>query len=695
MLPAGNLAMVQQKVYTNAAATMNIAIIFLTFNSILNFSFNYIYSFFIVATAVILIIFTHLFFTKSRPLLSRYMLVLVSLAAIVGLNITEGLIAGNYLYILVFLIMANFLFSYQEKKHIIIVYCCIFISLLIIFTLSPIHSQLQKMNSRDELINFSINLSASFIFTSIFSYRLIRRNHNNIIAAEQQGQFLHTIYNSSLDAVFVIDGTTDCITDCNQNSLQLFEIKNNKQIIDQPMHLLFAAPFNSNTVHPELYMPDKPWQGEADCITTTGKVFAGYVSVVPFMNNSVIFKKISILDISDIRQVQNQLIVAKEKAEDAARAKSRFLSNMSHELRTPLNGIIGSANLLLLEEGLPEKLSAHSALLKYSSEHMLGLVNDVLDFSKIEAGKMELDETAFEPKRFIHHLYEMFKPQFDDKKLQFWYELDEELADITLMGDTVRIRQVLSNILSNACKFTMQGQVVLRVRLQDTNADACTLYFEVADTGPGVSAGKQEVIFESFGQADTATTRKFGGTGLGLAISKRIVEMYEGELQVKDNIGRGSCFYFTLTLRKNADITATVKVINNESLAALNGLRLLIAEDNAVNMMIAVRFLEKWGIQPVQAKNGKEALQQFNPGSFDILLVDLEMPEMDGYELVAAVKKKDAHVPVIAFTAALYENMVADLLAKGFSDYLQKPFRPADLHHKVAFHTQRLPISEA
>jgi CheY-like chemotaxis protein len=357
---------------------------------------------------------------------------------------------------------------------------------------------------------------------------------------------------------------------------------------------------------------------------------------------------------------------------------------MSHELRTPLNGIIGTANLLLDEASMPEQ-KEHFSLLKYSSEHMLNLINDVLDISKIEAEMMHLEKSSFNLKIFFDKIQSLYTNQFAIKKIQLLFEIDERL-DRYFLGDETRLSQVLSNLISNALKFTDTGKVVVAANLINANSKQASIYFSVKDTGMGITEQQQKIIFNSFTQADTTTTRKFGGTGLGLAISKSIIELYKGELKVESIKGAGSNFYFTIKL----DLQLNNKNFVNEhivsTLVSLENVKVLIAEDNQVNMLIARKFLHKWNVIPAEALNGVEALDMFHKSDFDILLIDLEMPEKDGYETVAAIRELNKEIPVIAFTAAVYDNMHADLVSKGFTDYIQKPFRPEDLHRKLSMY---------
>jgi signal transduction histidine kinase/CheY-like chemotaxis protein len=388
-------------------------------------------------------------------------------------------------------------------------------------------------------------------------------------------------------------------------------------------------------------------------------------------------------------KMTNQLKIEKDKAENDKKAKTIFLSNMSHELRTPLNGIIGTTNLLL-QENLNTEIRQQLDLLKYSSEHMLEVINDILDFNKIEAGKLQIDRNIFNLQYLIERTSAVFRQQFDNKQLSFIVEFDERLNQEVISDDT-RLNQILNNLISNALKFTRQGVVKLSVQLISSSSYIMVVSFTVIDTGIGIPKNKLSEIFKSFTQANPTTNREFGGTGLGLTISKKLVEMLGGDLKVKSVEGKGSQFYFTLPIKINNNKRNFVNEQTVKELKSLQGKKILVAEDNKINMMVTKRFLEKWEIEIKEAKNGLEALELFKEYDFDLLLIDLEMPVMDGYEAIIEIRKIDPKIPAIAFTAAVFDDMKRKLTGNGFTDYLSKPFRPEELHNKIQEYT--FPVS--
>jgi signal transduction histidine kinase/CheY-like chemotaxis protein len=384
-------------------------------------------------------------------------------------------------------------------------------------------------------------------------------------------------------------------------------------------------------------------------------------------------------------QMTIQLTLQKEKAEAASRTKSLFLSNMSHELRTPLNGIIGSTNLLLQEQK-DGVINQQLEVLKYSSEHMLVIINDILDFNKIEAGKLQLDRNIFNLQHLISKIATIFRQQFEAKQVSFFVEFDDRL-DKEVIADDTRLTQVISNLISNALKFTHQGEVRFAIRLESSTSDVMMVSFSVSDTGIGIPENKMDAIFMSFTQADTKTNRQYGGTGLGLTISRKIVEMSGGKLKVESIVEKGSRFFFTIPIRVIQSKKSFINETTLKQLRPLKGIQVLLAEDNKINMLVARRFLNNWNVNIKEATNGLEAVELFKSNSFDLILMDLEMPVMDGYEAMAEIRKVNINIPAIAFTASVFDNMKTKLLSAGFNDFISKPFRPEELHGKIESHT--------
>jgi PAS domain S-box-containing protein len=627
------------------------------------------------------------YFGSRRKLETGRIIAVVNLNLyLIVISYIEGLKAGEYLFYFPYFLVLTFVVSIRRNsRELFIVYAITVIASLICLKLSPYTNNVQVINEALYIRLYSSNLVISLCMTIIFSYSILRVNKDNEVAILQEKKFGDTIFNTSLDGVFIIYSQTGIIASCNHRALELFDVHEKRDIEGSHIENWFDEDHirQFKSIEKTISEETQSWQGELAFATKTGRTFHGYVSAAPFSYKDVRYTKISILDVSHVKMTEFELMKAKEKAEVAAKAKSRFLSNMSHELRTPLNGIIGASNLLVQEEHLPSQ-KAHLDILKFSSEHMMMLINDILDYNKIEAGKLELAEAPVNIKVFIQQVSTQFASQVKAKGLEFKTDIDDRL-DAEFITDETRLNQVLSNLLSNSIKFTHSGKITLAVRKLFASSTKATIQFIVMDTGIGIPRNKHREIFETFTQADVNTTRKYGGTGLGLAITKKIVNKFNSDLLLESEEGKGSAFHFTVELKINESRPRYIHEDNAAQLRQLPGIRVLIAEDNPVNLAIAKRFLLKWGIEVTEATNGREAVEKFRKGEFELLLIDLEMPEMDGATALREIRKLNHNIPVVAFTAAVYDNMQEDLLQKGFTDFIHKPFRPVELHSKITY----------
>ncbi|HKH63703.1 MAG TPA: ATP-binding protein [Flavitalea sp.] len=638
------------------------------------------------------------FFLLSYYLNSRRRLEIGRIASVINVNLylivisyVEGLRASEYLLFFPYFLVLTFVVSIRRNyKELVLVYSLTVASLLVCFKISPMTNDIQLMSDIVYTKLSNAILAISFILTIIFSYAILRVNKDNEVAILEEKKFGDTIYNTSLDGVFIIFSQSNIVASCNNRALELFGVKDKREIEGTQIENWFDEDHvkKFNSIEQAISAESRNWQGELAFNTKGGQIFFGYVSVVPFSYKDVRYTKVSILDISNVKMAEFELMKSKEKAETASKVKSRFLSNMSHELRTPLNGIIGASNLLLQEDHLPAQKD-HLDILRFSSEHMMLLINDILDFNKIEAGKLELSEVPVNMLEFARKVISQFEGQITVKGLQFQKDIDDRL-DMELFTDETRLYQILSNLLSNAIKFTNQGSISFEVKKLLRSSTKATIQFVVKDSGIGIPKSKHKEIFDSFTQADIDTTRKYGGTGLGLAIIKKLISMFNSELVLESEEGKGSMFYFTLELRINEDRKAFINEEKARSLQMLTGVRVLIAEDNPVNLSVAKKFMSKWGIEVHEATNGREAVEKFHANEYDVLLIDLEMPEMDGATAVKEIRQVNNAIPAVAFTAAVYDNMQADLLQKGFTDFIHKPFRPEDLHAKISFHVDMM-----
>ncbi|MCC6287550.1 MAG: response regulator [Chitinophagaceae bacterium] len=606
-----------------------------------------------------------------------------------GISYVEGLRAGEHMYYFPFLLALIFVIDIQKDyEELIMTALVTFITAAMIFILAPYVSTIQTISNEQYSGLFSLNLSLSLVLTASFTYYILTTLEKNEYKILDEKRFKDTMYDTSLDGLFIVDVNSLIITDCNKRAIEIFNYKHKDEIIGTPAKDLLGNKMEEHIMvqAKQQFTKKSPWYGNMDFFRNDNAPFFAYVNIVPFSFSEFNYCKISILDITEIKIAEFEILKAKERAEKAAQVKSRFLSNMSHELRTPLNAIIGTTNLILQEEYLPSQRQSFEVL-KYSSEHMMQLVNDILDFSKIEAGKMEIENAPFNLKAFMQKIVSSFTAPVSSKNLGFKIDIDSQ-SDTEIYGDETRLHQVMNNLLANAIKFTEKGTIGIEVKLKNTTSSNTDIYFAITDTGIGIPQNKIRQIFESFMQADIETTRKFGGTGLGLAISKKIIDQMGGELHVDSNVGVGSCFYFTLSFKMDRKQKAYVDEDRLKSLSGLDGITVLLAEDNPINMIVAKRFLQKWNIEVIEAENGARAVELFYQNKPDILLVDLEMPEMDGAQTVSAIRKTHPQIPIIAFTAATYENIREDLLSKGFNDYMPKPFKPEELYKKLLQYMQ-------
>ena len=407
------------------------------------------------------------------------------------------------------------------------------------------------------------------------------------------------------------------------------------------------------------------------------------------IKNVLISSLIVLLFVFFIRSSLQRVIMMlkdKEIAEHKANVKTKFLSTMSHEIRTPMNAVIGLSNILIQEDPRKDQLE-NLQTLKFSADMLLALINDILDFSKIEAGKITFEQINFDLHSLVRNINQSIAIRVKDKEIALKVEIDPSVPHF-VVSDPIRLSQILTNLMGNAIKFTTKGSVTIKLSTIKQADGNSKVRFEVIDTGIGIPRDKFSTIFRSFSQADTATTRKYGGTGLGLSITKRLLELQNSKIRLKSEVGKGSTFYFDLQLEigKVEESPSSFSEQRDSTLLAsgLSGAEVLLVEDNRINVIVASKFLKKWGIAVDVAENGQIALEKLQEKDYHAVLMDLDMPVLDGYEATRKIRQfsdpKFQSLPIIALSASALSDFRVKAFEAGMNEFVTKPFDPLDLH---------------
>ena len=425
------------------------------------------------------------------------------------------------------------------------------------------------------------------------------------------------------------------------------------------------------------------------------------LSVVKNLDGEIVGSIGIVHDVSSQKKVQNMLLESKKVAEAASEAKTMFLANMSHEVRTPMNTILGMVGLTLDTELTVEQRD-NLLTVKNAADILLSLLNDILDLSRVEAGKIQLENIEIEIERIVSSVCKTMDILARNKGLSLRWVVDEDVP-LMVKGDPVRVRQILVNLINNAVKFTKEGIILVEVKVKKREGDQCELLFAVKDQGIGIETDKQEAIFDVFTQEDASTTRQFGGTGLGLSICKKLLELMHGRIWVESSKGKGSTFYFLIpyVIVKKDDIPEALreesieaqlmaqitKKKSEEQASRITQLNILLAEDNLVNQKMTQRILEKRGWRVVVANNGQEVLDMMEQQTFDLILMDAQMPVMDGFESTMNVRKKEEgtgkRIPIVALTARAMSGDRNKCLDAGMDGYVSKPIERDQLFETI------------
>ncbi len=467
----------------------------------------------------------------------------------------------------------------------------------------------------------------------------------------------------------------------NDAAIHLFSIQNDWAGVKFDDFILEKKSFTDEVI-PKL-KERKGWIGELNA-TTRNRTFPVGCEILPFEASQVSNGGYYIIlrDITERKQAIKKLVDAKDVAENNMKIRQQFLANMSHEVRTPMNAIIGLSNLLL-DGKLVGKQKEFANSIKLSADNLLVIINDILDISKIESGKLTIESVSFNFYKLIEGVKSIFKHKIEEKDIKFIIDIQEEIPEF-LVGDPTRLNQILLNLIGNAVKFTDKGHIALTVKISEKKLKETTLQFQVEDTGKGIAKENLKKIFNVFTQESNNTTRLYGGTGLGLAIVKQLISIQGGKITVDSIINKGSTFSAEIKYKiPNKNKNKKVEFNSNFELSKLKESKIIMAEDYPMNQLLAKSLFDKWGINLTIVENGKILLNDLNTNSYDIILMDIQMPEMDGLEATRKLRQRGIKTPVIAITAHAFKEEQEQCIKAGMNDFISKPFKEDELKEKL------------
>jgi signal transduction histidine kinase/CheY-like chemotaxis protein len=617
---------------------------------------------------------------NKKSLLAKIIAMLNIYAGIIFFDIYLGTATGMAVYYIPFLFFATRFFSYKKNKRILIFFVFLPILFQLLIGLFCTHCYDPNILTAANVKTVrTFNFGFAFLLTAASATYVSFTNYINDEKLFNANLALQTLIDNNKASLWSITQNYEIITANAQYIADMKEIFNEDIGTGYDYKKILAR-----TDYPDEWRKqlDKVMSGMsfADEYMHNNEIYELHAAPIIKGGNEVIGAVFYARNINQRKVNEQKIANTNKELEKALIAKEQFLSSMSHELRTPLNGILGIANLLHQEAYLDTQKGSLE-MLKYSSEHMLDIVNDILDYNKIDAGKLELESTPIHLASLVQQVVSFFEQQAKEKNLTLRVNNDS-IKDLIVLGDVLRIRQVLNNLISNAIKFTQKGSVTITIDKKREHANEVSIQFTITDTGIGIPHNKLDSIFKSFTQADARINRKFGGTGLGLTISDKLIQLMDSKIYVESIHGKGSSFWFTLEMPLSEKISIEQVVV--KELTPFQKTYALLAEDNKINITVMKRFLIKWNIEVTEAENGAIALDLCKNNNYDIIFMDLEMPVMDGLTAVKHIRTFNTTIPIIALTASTGENLRENLIAAGMNDYVAKPFKPEEIHTVIS-----------
>ncbi|WP_295890759.1 transporter substrate-binding domain-containing protein [uncultured Vibrio sp.] len=526
-------------------------------------------------------------------------------------------------------------------------------------------------NTNYQLIYMVVGFSVLFIVISFVWNRRLqtqveRTKKAQAEAVHLQEQMFGVLKASPIAAAIIQD---DKVAYCNERALELFKLEQNK-VGDVNVEDIYSDQTARGEIYEELAQNKSIINKELTLQNMNEETFTALTSYYLIKHEGHPATLFWAYDISELKALNIQLEDAMVRADSANQAKSDFLANMSHEIRTPMNAILGMS-YLALQEQQSKQAQSYVKKVHRSAGFLLSIINDILDFSKIEAGKLDIENAPFQLSSVIDTLTDITTSSAKDKPLEIELQVDHDVPD-HLLGDSVRLLQTLLNLLGNAIKFTPKGRVSLFVQSVSRGTKHVCLHFEVKDTGIGIGEKQQQALFEAFSQADASITRKYGGTGLGLNISQQLVKAMGGEVSVQSEVGQGSCFSFELSFELGKK-PETVETLVKNDLSETNNLHVLLVEDNELNQELAMAFLEKLGVEVDLAVNGEQAVEQVRSNQYDAVLMDIQMPVLDGYNATKQIREFDKETTIVAMSANRADDVKDKTRQSGMNGFVEKP----------------------